>query len=265
MHLRIRIDKGPNKGDAFEMTMNSQPIVIGRSEKADFIIPSSLVSKQHCRIYVDTKSRIVWLKDLNSTNGTFLNGERVDEVVIHPGDKIQMGEILLSVEDASVVKYTSDLSGKILGGYRIDEKIGRGSMGTVYRANQLSLGREVALKVLEYNLSKDINFVKSFLNEARAAGKLNHPNIVTIIERGNVGNVYFFAMEFVDGPSLTQLMREPLDVEQFLHVVKGAAAALHYAHARGVVHRDIKPENMTAINEAIRDLGRSPTPAVGRT
>ncbi|MFC1582980.1 protein kinase [Planctomycetota bacterium] len=260
MHLRIRIEKGPNKGDAFEMTLKSQPVIVGRADSADFVVPSSLISKEHCRVFVDEKSRIIWVKDLDSTNGTFLNGEKTDEFVVHPGDKIQMGEVLLSVEDASTVQYNSNLAGKILGGYRIDEKIGRGSMGTVYRANQLSLGREVALKVLDYNLSKDINFVKSFLNEARSAGKLNHPNVVQVHDVGEADGYYFFSMEYVAGGSLKQALEEKgrLKPIESLSIVLNIAKALEFAEKKRVIHCDIKPDNimLNSPSEAkLADLG----------
>jgi len=246
MHIRVRIEKGPGKGDAVELKQDSHPVLIGRSDTVDMAVPSSLISKEHCRMYVDAKNKLVWLKDLGSTNGTFLNSEQIDEVVIHPGDKIQMGDVLMVVEDATAVKYTSDLSGKILGGYRIDEKIGRGSMGTVYRANQLSLGREVALKVLDYNLSQDITFVKSFLNEARSAGKLNHPNVVQVHDVGEGDGYYFFSMEYVAGGSLKQMLEDKgrLSLNDGLLVLLGIAKALEFAEKNKVIHCDVKPDNI---------------------
>jgi len=260
MHMRIRIEKGPNRGDAFEITRDSKPVIIGRGETADFIIPNPLISKEHCKIFVDAENRIVWLKDLNSTNGTFLNGEKIEEVGIHTGDKIQMGEVLLCVEDASQVQYSSDLSGKILGGYRLDEKIGRGSMGTVYRAIQISLGREVALKVLDYNLSKDINFVKSFLNEARAAGRLNHPNVVQVHDVVEAEGYYLLSMEYIAGGSLKSLLEEKgrLSVPDGIDILLCIAKALDYAEKQRIIHCDIKPDNimLNSPREAkLADLG----------
>ncbi len=260
MHLRFTIEKGPNKGDAFEVTLNSQPVIIGRKETADFIITGSLTSKEHCKVYADTKSKIIWLKDLNSTNGTYMNGEKIDEVVVHPGDKIQIGEALLSIEDASAVKYTSDLSGKILGGYRIDEKIGQGAMGTVYRANQLSLGREVALKVLEYNLSKDDSFVKSFLDEARSAGKLNHPNVVQVHDVGEADGYYFFSMEYISGGSLSEILltKGRFSLEEVMKILIDITKALEFAEQHRIIHCDIKPDNimLSSVGTAkLADLG----------
>lgn len=260
MHMRIRIEKGPGRGDAFEVTRESKPVIIGRGETADFIISNPLISKEHCKVFVDSENRIVWLKDLNSTNGTFLNGEKIEEVGVHTGDKIQMGEVLLCVEDASQVEYSSDLSGKILGGYRLDEKIGRGSMGTVYRAIQISLGREVALKVLDYNLSKDINFVKSFLNEARSAGKLNHQNVVQVHDVVEAEGYYLLSMEYIAGGSLKGVLEEEgrLPVKDCVSIILNIAKALEYAERQKVIHCDIKPDNimLNSPEEAkLADLG----------
>jgi len=134
--------------------------------------------------------------------------------------------------------------GKQLGGFRIEEKVGTGAMGEVYKAIQLSLDRTVALKVLPAVFADRPAFVRRFHDESMALSALNHPNVVTIIERGNVGKIYFFVMEYVDGPALGQLMSRQFTVEEFLKIAKGTAAALSYAHKQGVVHRDIKPSNM---------------------
>jgi serine/threonine protein kinase len=260
MHMRIRIEKGPNKGDAFEIILESKPVIVGRGEEADFMIPNPLISKKHCKVFVDPKNRIIWIKDLNSTNGTFINGEKIDEVGVHAGDKIQMGEVLLSVEDASRVQYTSDLSGKILAGYRLDKKIGRGSMGTVYRAIQISLGREVALKVLDYNLSKDIKFVRSFLNEARAAGQLNHPNVVQVHDVTEAEGYYLLSMEYIAGGSLKEMLVEKtrIDIKDGIAIILCISRALEFAEKKKVIHCDIKPDNIMLNNpeEAkLADLG----------
>ncbi len=148
--------------------------------------------------------------------------------------------------------------GKELGGFQIEEKIGTGAMGEVYRATQLSLNRTVALKVLPRAFADRPAFVRRFHEESQALSTLNHPNIVTIIERGNVGKIYFFVMEYVDGPSLQQLMSRPFTVQEFVRIARGTAAALDYAHNHGVVHRDVKPSNIMMTEEVgvkIADFG----------
>ena len=148
--------------------------------------------------------------------------------------------------------------GKELRGFRIEEKIGTGAMGVVYKATQLSLERTVALKLLPPAFAERPAFVKRFYEESGALSALNHPNIVTIIERGNVGKIYYFVMEYIDGPSLQAFMSSPMSVERVVEIAKGAAAALSYAHRQGVVHRDIKPSNIMLNSEGrvkIADFG----------
>jgi ribosomal protein L37AE/L43A/predicted Ser/Thr protein kinase len=135
-------------------------------------------------------------------------------------------------------------AGRVLAGFRVEELIGRGAMGVIYRATQLSLDRIVALKVLPGAFADNEKFVDRFHKESGALSALSHPNVVTIFDRGHVGRTYFFVMEYVDGPSLRDVLEGPIDVYQFLRIAKGTAAALSYAHEQGVVHRDIKPSNI---------------------
>jgi serine/threonine protein kinase len=141
---------------------------------------------------------------------------------------------------------TSDLVGRRLGQYQIVQEIGRGGMAVVYRAYQPALERYVAIKVLPRELTFDPEFVARFLREAKAAARLNHPNIVTIHDVGQVDGTYFIVMEYVEGPSLTQLLeqRGTLSPEQATRIIAQVASALHYAHRQGFAHRDVKPGNI---------------------
>jgi serine/threonine protein kinase len=136
--------------------------------------------------------------------------------------------------------------GKEVANYRILKELGRGGMGVVYKANQLSLGRMVAMKMLPEHLTRDPSFIKRFENEARAIAKLNHPNIVQIFDIGNDDQIYYYTMEFVEGPSLDEIIYKEgfLPVERAVNIIVQVAFALQYAHSRGIVHRDIKPSNI---------------------
>jgi serine/threonine-protein kinase len=144
-----------------------------------------------------------------------------------------------------------DLSGRDLAGYRILRRLGGGAMGDVYLAEQLSLGRRVAVKTLRLDrlppgkASRETG-VQRFLQEARAAAALVHGNIVQIHEVGQVDGIHFIAEEYVAGPSLRRWLavRGPLDAAQAVSVLVQAAAALERAAGAGIVHRDIKPENL---------------------
>ncbi len=152
------------------------------------------------------------------------------------------------------------LAGRRFGAYEVLEELGSGGMGRVYRAKNVTLERMVALKTLAPQLSEDQEFVQRFLKEARAAARLNHPNIVQIYDFGFVEGVYYIAMEYVDGQSLRALLRQYRFRERdALLLIRHAVAALAVAHAEGLIHRDIKPDNLmlTAKGERLKlvDLG----------
>jgi eukaryotic-like serine/threonine-protein kinase len=135
--------------------------------------------------------------------------------------------------------------GETLSHYRIISKLGVGGMGEVYLAEDTRLGRKVALKILNVDLTKHEDRVGRFEQEARAASALTHPNILTIFDIGTEGSTHFIATEYIDGPTLRSLlMRARMKLGEVLDVAVQAAGALAAAHAAGIIHRDIKPENI---------------------
>jgi eukaryotic-like serine/threonine-protein kinase len=133
-----------------------------------------------------------------------------------------------------------------LGQYRVLEELGRGGMGRVYKAVHQTMGRFVAIKLLAPDLTKTERARELFEREVKAAAKLNHPNIVIAFDAQQVGDRFFLAMEYVDGPNLSQLVKEqgPLPVEQACEYIRQAAIGLDYAHDMGLIHRDVKPSNL---------------------
>ena len=141
----------------------------------------------------------------------------------------------------------SSLLGKRLGVYELQEEIGRGAMGIVYRGRQVTLDRTVAVKVLLESLAGDESFVTRFIREARIVASLSHPNIIHVYDAGVSENLLYFAMEFISGPTVAQLLKQrgKLPVSQAVEIAIQAASALEYAHVEArLVHRDVKPENM---------------------
>lgn len=141
----------------------------------------------------------------------------------------------------------NELAGQSLGGYQLQDEIGRGSMGVVYRGKQIALGREVAVKVLPQTLAKDASYVARFIREAQIIAGLNHPNIVQIYDAGQQNKLLYFVMEFVQGPTLASLLQLDGFIPQHLAAEYAAqiADALYSAYSeRHVIHRDIKPENL---------------------
>ncbi len=135
--------------------------------------------------------------------------------------------------------------GQTISHYRIAAKLGEGGMGAVYRAEDVKLQREVALKFLPGDLAADAEARKRLVKEARAASRLNHPNIGTIYEVNDEGETPFIAMELVKGESLKQMLRRgSVRPEQLLEIARQVAEGLNEAHQAGVLHRDIKPANV---------------------
>jgi serine/threonine-protein kinase len=146
------------------------------------------------------------------------------------------------------------------GRYRVLRRLGSGGMADVYLVEDQQLGRRVALKLLYRRLAEDVQFVERFRREASSAAQLQHPNIVSIFDRGEWDGTYYIAMEYIEGPTLKEIVRErgPAPPDAAIDVVLQILRAARFAHQRGVVHRDIKPHNVLIDEEGrvkVTDFG----------
>src|SRR5215208_604216 len=135
---------------------------------------------------------------------------------------------------------------KIAGRYEVEELVGHGGMSSVYRARDSLLERHVALKILHEQYNADDDFVERFKREARSVAQLQHPNIVTVIDRGEADDRQFIVFEYIDGENLKELVvrKGRLDVREALEIAIEVARGLAFAHGQGLVHRDVKPQNV---------------------
>jgi serine/threonine-protein kinase len=150
------------------------------------------------------------------------------------------------MSDTPADNSSSNLIGTRINDYQVLRRLGRGGMADVYVALHQSLDRQVALKVLRRQLASDGEYVERFRREARAAAKLNHPNIVQVYEVGRSGDHHYIAQELIDGPNLKERVERqgPLTPDEAIDVLRAVSAALAVAHQSGITHRDIKPENI---------------------
>ena len=155
-------------------------------------------------------------------------------------------------------QFTIPTPGDIIAGkYLIQEELGRGSYGVVFRARHLGVERDVALKTLLPQAFLQTDIVERFQREASMVSRLTHPNIVTLYDFGESDGVLYMAMEFIRGKQLSHIIKEesPLGTERALHIVRQVLAALQVAHKKGIVHRDLKPENIILCDaEEARDV-----------
>ncbi len=253
---KLVCQSGPNAGH--EHALSKDRSTFGRQGDCDGQIPDPKASREH---FCVQKYDNIWaLIDLKSRNGTRLNGSKVSERILEFGDCISVGKC-----EYIFTKEEGDQSlGELLTKYDLDGRVGQGGMGIVYKARQRSMDRSVALKVLAPKFNSKPNFIDQFIREARAAGALNHPNIIQVHDVGTENGVHYFSMEYIDGPTCLHVLRNQgvLSPGQALEIGRQTAKALDYAHEHKLIHRDIKPDNiMLANGETVKlaDLGISKT------
>jgi serine/threonine protein kinase len=241
---KLVVERGPDRGKSVEVTP-SMPVTVGRDPACPLPLSDTMVSRHHFRILFGEEGYEI--VDLDSFNGTLVNGSPSRSTKIEPGDVIKVGVTVLSFSpDNAAADPLIDQT--LFSKYQIIERVGRGGMGTCYKARQLDLDRIVAVKVIAAAHSENRDFIDQFIKEARYSAKLNHPNVVQVYEVGQDAGRTFYAMELLPGGTVAdRLAREPeqrLDPAEAVEIALQVARALQYAHRKGIMHRDLKPENL---------------------
>lgn len=246
------IETGPRRGTRYALGPKDK-VTIGRDPSCDLEVSDPMASRVHC---VVRRVEGGWeVADQESLNGLFVNNALAARKALSAGDVMQVGDTLISF-----VEEEDPLVGATLAGYKIEARVGAGSMGTVYRALQMSLERTVALKVLAPRFAADEEFIRRFLEEARAAARLQHPNVVQVFDAGQEDGHHYMSMEFLEGGSLDEAidLEGKLSPARVVPIAIDAADALAFAERQGIVHRDVKPGNILLDAEGrakIADLG----------
>ncbi len=251
-------ERGQEKGFTFPVR-DGETVVVGRDPANEIIISDPAASRRHFQIrQVDG----MWMvSDLGSRNSTYVNEEQIEqEMALAFGDRVQVGETVFSfLEEDAVEGKAKGLAGKDIGGYKILDRLGRGGMGTVYKARQISLNRICALKVLAAKYAKDPTFVAQFVAEARSAAVMQHPNVVQVFDVGEAGGLNFFSMEYMEGAAVQDLCHKREDSRlhwtEAMPMVMQSAQGLEYAEKQGIIHRDIKPDNLMLTDQGVVKIG----------
>src|SRR5450755_2492269 len=227
-------------------------LVIGREASGEGRLGDDLkLSRRHARVARDAAGRLT-IEDLGSANGTFVNDERLDgRRVLEPGDAVQLGATTLEVTEVGPASGELGLTpvlplGAVFAGCRVEEVIGHGAMGVVYRADELALQRPVALKLILAEHSQDERFRERFRRESQITAAIDHPNVIPIFDAGDEDGVLYIMMRLVEGTDLRAVIDADRAIEprRAARIVGQVGAALDAAHARGMLHRDIKPSNV---------------------
>ena len=252
--MRLTVETGPLAGTVVSLD-RERPTHLGSGADCALRIQEAGVAAQHAVVKA-LRDQGFGLKAL--APGVRVNGDSIEASPLHDGDVIEIGTTRIAFGEVQKRGLPQ------IPGYRILGELGRGGMGMVYRAEQTSLHRQVALKVLSSERTKDPAFVAKFVAEARAAAKLQHPNVVQVFDVDHDGGTYFIAMEVMQEGSLESWLKQhgAMPTERALRVISDAASGLAYAESLGIVHRDIKPDNLMLDQHGavkIADLGLAST------
>jgi serine/threonine-protein kinase len=266
LRVTLTVTEGPHRGRSFDFTQHDT-FLVGRSPEAHFALPDKDPYFSRVHFLVEVNPPLCRLLDLNSHNGTQVNGRRAQSADLRDGDEIRAGHTVLRVSITGPAPRTLTVPAALpstapaadqpaIPGYHILRELGRGGMGIVWLARRAADGAPVALKTVRPAGAPAPQALERFLREANTLRQLSHPHIVAFREMGEVDGLVWFAMEYVAGADAAAVARAegPLPVGRVVPLACQLLDALAYAHARGFVHRDVKPGNLLIAGEGGREV-----------
>jgi serine/threonine protein kinase len=266
MNRWLTVIAGPNQGKRFQVT-DAITTLVGRSRHVNAQLADTSVSRVHCE--VEIRKHHIFLTDLESASGTFVNNERVSECELKDGDVVRVGNTQLRVETLNKseesleavsatpprpVPATADRLGELTGGrlshFDVGPVLARGKSGLVFRAYDFKNDRDAAIKVLWPEFAPNEDDMQRYVRAVKTMLPLRQPNLVALYGSGTAGPFCWIAMELVEGKNLVQVLSalERLDWKRTLWIAFYLAKALEYAHGQNVFHRNITP-NFVLIGE----------------
>jgi serine/threonine protein kinase len=262
MAPHLLVVAGPDKGRTFALEPG-QSLQVGRSQATSTRLTDPAVSRVHCEVEWDGQKAVL----INiSSSGTLLNGQAVSQQTLKPGDVIRVGATDLRFQQSSSEVSTispaappkpaasgpaavADLVGQTLARYQLEALVAKGDSGALFRAVDQDKNQTVALKVLQPEFAQSEDDMQRFVRAMKTVMKLSHPNLVRLLGAGKTGIFCWYAMEFIDGESMTQVIQRigvagMLDWRYGYRVAVHIARALDYAHGQSIIHRNVTPQNI---------------------
>ena len=262
MPLFLKILQGPGVGQVLSIPPG-QPLSFGRSSGADFAFEDPLLSRKHCA--VEVRGELCRIVDLQSRNGTYVNGQQIGAVLLHPGDRIKIGGVVLEVSTdphppgPARTSFAGGSPGETAAmedpepevtveGFELTRRLEVTSFGATYLARQLLMDRCVVLKTIETGPETDQVALRRFMREAKTGGRLSHPHIVELYDVNEQDGFLYIVTEYVEGYNLGKVLSErggqPLQAVATLRALYEIGEALAYAHQQSIIHRDVRPHHV---------------------
>jgi serine/threonine protein kinase len=257
MAKRLVVVAGPDEGRSFPLANDT--VLLGRSRATDTHLIDPHISRVHAEVKQDQDRYL--LTDLESPGGTFVNGKRVTQHVLQPGDLVRIGTTHLQFEETPTAKppapgkgrrsagWAQALVGKTLGNYKVGPVLARGKSGFVFHGQHVKRKLPVALKVLNPAFTQDAKAMQRFVRAMKTELPLRHPHLVRVYAAGKTGTYCWVAKEYVPGESLAAVIGRVevaghLDWRKVAHVGFYLGHALRYVHQRKMVHKNVTPQNI---------------------